>query len=175
MFVEWYIVLERQRRSQVKSLTYLLHQISDRLVKLDISCCGIADDDILDLSFYMSLRTKFRKLKVFNLEQNNISIAGAAFLPPLILNLKSLKELNLSNNPLHEEGLENIAMCLKGSNIEILRLRYIDDTRARHYPEFFVPIFFSFTFGYWIKCLPNIWEFKLYASEMIIQTCLKYF
>jgi len=82
-----------QRRQQLEKLLL----IKDQVYWLNLSNCGLENED-------MKLLSQFRHLTRLHLEKNSISDAGIAYL----LELKNLEYLNLYENPITDQSLASL-------------------------------------------------------------------
>lgn len=83
----------QQRQEQFKKLL----QVKEQVYWLDISSCGLSNEDLQVLG-------QLSNLAKLHLQQNNIGDAGIAYLR----NLKHLEYLNMYQNPLSDKGLQGI-------------------------------------------------------------------
>lgn len=107
--------------SQLRANSFYIGSMKN-LFSLDLSNCGLNDNDLIYLTPYI---TNLTFLKYLNLSQNSLSSVSISFLAQTFNLLKNLEYLNLSQNELGDDGIIELSNELdKLSNLQTLSLFY---------------------------------------------------
>ena len=114
--------------SRIKEMTLALISFNDSLKKLDISLSNLSNDEAVAIGDYLSKKSTLCEL---NLKFNGIGMLGAKKIAQALMDntTSNLKKLDISHNPICDDGAIAFGNCLKTNNTLVkLDLSFIDIT-----------------------------------------------